>query len=219
MRCANIFLFSFFILTSAQAQSFAWQEFDQLSSSTRSFFAANAQADDFMQESCPSFEYCKDYNYHQKIYRFRGDAVSAFEQLIEQTGINLWNDGSSKFELVFDPLSENLKDKFDRDLPSIELGQVYFLELNIVKLMKIPVAFKIVELDRENLRMAFSYLKNNKSRGIQRLSFVQKNNSFHIIHETRFQSDSKMRDALLYRPFHTLLLDDFYQNFEQIIFE
>lgn len=101
----------------------------------------------------------------------------------------------------------------------MELGQVYFLELDIVRLMKIPVAFKIVELDHENLRLAFSYLKNNKSNGIQRLTFIQKRQHFQIVHETRFKSDSKVREALFYRPFHTILLDDFYRNFESSIYQ
>jgi hypothetical protein len=173
----------------------------------------NKGATDLFDESCPTIEDCQSYKYHSKTYKFKGNARVAFEKLIANRGKDIWN-GTTKFDLVYDPKTNLALDNDSPDLPLIELGQVYFLELGVTKNMKIPVGFKIVEINHDELKLAFSYLRKNKSRGIQRLTFKQKGKNFTIKHETRFKSDSKLRDAVLYRPFHTKLLNEFYRNFE-----
>jgi len=187
-----------------------------ISSTTQKFLNENQNANDFLTESCPAIEDCQGFKYHSKTYKFEGNAKAAFNQLIANRGKDIWN-GTTKFDLVYDPKTNLALDNDSPDLPMIDVGQVYFLELGITDKMKIPVGFKIVEINHDELKLAFSYLRRNKSNGIQRLTFKQKGKNFTIKHETRFQSDSKFRDALLYRPFHTKLLNEFYINFENNI--
>jgi hypothetical protein len=188
----------------------------KISTTTQKFLDENKGASDFLTESCPTIEDCEGFKYHSKTYKFRGDAREAFNKLIANRGKDIWN-GTTKFDLVFDPKTNLALDTDSPDLPLIEVGQVYFLELGITEKMKIPVGFKIVEINHDEMKLAFSYLRRNKSNGIQRLTFKQQGKKFTIKHETRFQSDSKFRDALLYRPFHTKLLNEFYLNFENNI--
>lgn len=166
-----------------------------------------------LKASCESFDACAHMNFHTKTYTFEGDAQLAFEKLASLKPNELWS-GDSLFQLGYDPESKMFLDK-DQELPDVKIGQIYFLELSITKKMKIPVAFEVVEMNPETLTLAFSYLKQNKSNGIQRIRFEQAGKNFNIIHETHFKSDSLMRDKLLYGPFHTKLLNDFWGSFEK----
>jgi hypothetical protein len=163
--------------------------------------------------SCANFEACSDMRYHSKTYVLKGEAQRAFEKLISLKPNQIW-DGSSRFEMAYDPESGRYIGK-NEELPDVKVGQVFFLELDIALGLKIPVAFKVVDLDQEKLSLSFSYLKQNKSNGIQRITFHQKNDEIHIVHETRFRSSSKFRDKNLYGRFHEILLDDFYEGFKK----
>ena len=165
----------------------------------------------FSLEVARTFESCSDYNYHVKKYKFKGNAQSAFKKLLTLSPAELWK-STSRFELEYDPASKKFIGK-DQELPPVAVGQLFFLELDIVKNMRIPVGFEVVELNTKTRTIAFSYLKHNKSQGIQRIHFVQDGEDFKIVHETRFKSDSKFRDQFLYGPFHTKLLNVFWDDF------
>ena len=184
-----------------------------VSDTVREFIRENGLDARKFQESCPSFEACSHMNYHVKTYKFEGDAQIAFDKLASLKPNELWN-GSSRFQLEYDPTSNMFLDK-DSELPDVKPGQVYFLELDITKKLKIPVAFKVVEMNPETRTLAFSYLKQNKSNGIQRIRLEQEGEKFKIIHETHFKSDSVLRDKLLYGPFHTKLLNNFWGSFKE----
>jgi len=188
---------------------------DPTSSKCVHFVAESITSTSDMEESCTNFEACSYMKYHGKAYKLPGSAKENFETLVTLSPTKIW-DNHSHFEFVFDPLQNQFITPAG-ELPTLAVGQVYFLDLTILKLMTIPVAFKIVELDRENLVLSFSYIKNNKSNGVQRVSFRDKDGATEVFHETRFESTSKLRDAVMYRPFHTLLLNDFYKRFKMKI--
>lgn len=165
--------------------------------------------------SCASLEDCAHMRYHEKTYRMKGSARAAFEELISRRPDELWT-GASCFQMEYEPKSQDFLGKEDQLYP-IEVGQVIFLELDVIKEMQIPVAFQIVKVDAKNLSLAFSYLKQNKSKGIQEAVFIQDGDEFKIVHKTRYQSDSKFRDKFLYGFFHTRFLNDFYDSFEKNI--
>ena len=170
--------------------------------------------------SCENFEACRDYNYTRKDYRFHGDAERGFQKLISLKPNEIWH-GSSHFEMEIDSKTDAVTTK-NQPLPKIEKGQVFFLELRViegwgVKLVKIPVAFQVVELDPIKKTISFSYLNNNKSKGIQKISFIQEGSDFIVKHETRFKSDSAIRDRLIYRFFHNRLLNDVWNDYRDLI--
>lgn len=167
--------------------------------------------------SCANFEACSHMNYHVKTYTYEGNAQDAYDLLVSLSPKEIWH-GTSRFEMEYDPESESFIGK-DQNLPAITQGQVFFLELDITKKMQIPVAFKVVELNSEKRTLSFSYLKQNKSNGIQRITFKQDGKNFKVIHETHFKSDSKFRDKCLYGIFHTKLLNDVWRGFFKRISE
>ena len=184
----------------------------KVANSVRSFLYENGTDMSQLEPSCPTFESCSHMNYHKKTYRFTGDALEAFDLLTKLRPHEIWH-GTSRFEMEYDPASKMLLGK-TQELPEIAIGQIFFLELDIIKQMQIPVAFQVVELDRETRSVSFSYLKQNKSNGIQRITFEDDGEKFKIIHETHFQSESKFRDKFLYGVFHTKLLNNVWKNFD-----
>jgi hypothetical protein len=150
-------------------------------------------------------------NYHSKTYTFKGNAQSAFEKLIAMGPLEIWK-SSSRFEMEYDPESKQFLGK-NQELTPLKKGQVFLLELDIVKKMQIPVAFEVVELNPTIRTVTFSYLKQNKSKGSQRITFHQVGENMNIVHETHYKSSSKFRDKHLYGHFHTKLLDDVWEDF------
>lgn len=182
-----------------------------VSPSVQEFLETNGHDMNELVPSCAHFEACSDMYYHVKTYAFKGSAKVAFDLLLSLRPYEIW-DNSSRFEMEYDPEQKVFLGK-DQELPKVALGQVFFLELDIVKKMQIPVAFKVVDLDRKNKTLSFSYLKQNKSNGIQRITFIQDGENFKVVHETRFKSASQFRDKRLYRIFHERLLDDVWESF------
>ena len=95
-------------------------------------------------------------------------------------------------------------------LPPIAVGMVFILSLKLAPLVFIPVAFEIVDLNAATGNFAFSYVVQNKSQGIQMLAFTDTPTGSHVLHETRFKSDSEFRDRNFYIYFHEKLLKEFY---------
>ena len=184
-----------------------------VSETVQDFINANGSDASKFSPSCPTFDACSDMYYHVKKYTFKGDAQRAFDLLLSLKPYEIW-EGTSRFEMEYEPSQKSFLGK-DQNLPDIKEGQIFFLELDITSKMQIPVAFQVVELDSHKKTLSFSYLKQNKSNGIQRITFVQNGESFDIIHETHFKSESKFRDKRLYGFFHTKLLDDVWERFEK----
>jgi hypothetical protein len=185
----------------------------QVSEAVQEFINTNGSDASKFKPSCPSFDACSDMYYHVKTYTFKGDAGEAFDLLRSLKPYEIW-DGTTRFEMEYEPTQKRFLGK-NHNLPDITEGQIFFLELDITKKMQIPVAFQVVELDSHKKTLSFSYLKQNKSNGIQRITFVQAGENFNIVHETHFKSDSKFRDKRLYGFFHTKLLDDVWERFEK----
>lgn len=93
----------------------------------------------------------------------------------------------------------------------LEVGLGLFLELNIAKFHKIPVAFEVSCVDSKSKVIQLTYLKRNKSIGRQTIIFTNygKNKTL-VLHQTYFKSDKKFRDRFLYAPFHTNLIDQYH---------
>ena len=211
-------LLSIASVNSAFAEELESNHFSELSmtKSVNKYFEENGHSPTNFVESCQSFEACETFNYHVKEYTFKGNASRAFKNLIAQTPKTLWT-GSSLFDVGFDPVTNSFYGKSQDNMPSIHVGQSFFLELKIVPKMLIPVALKVIHIDEEKNILEMSYHKQNKSNGIQRLIFTQNGENFIIKHETRFKSNSKVRDGLMYRPFHVKLLDEFYESNKAIL--
>jgi hypothetical protein len=217
------FVLPFLLLTtftSLRAQDLLKNDLN-LSLQTRSYLEKNGEDFSKFEASCPSASECtkeEGFHYTEKNFKYLGDVNKAFEDFTNISPDKAWN-GKIFFEVGFDPsLAETYTRKSLTGVPSVQVGQVYVLKLTITEKQIIPVAFKIIEIDHQKKTFTFSYLKNNKSNGYQKIFFTQKGEYIHIKHVTYFKSDSNFRDAVLYKPFHNMLLNEFYNGLEKEIF-
>jgi hypothetical protein len=160
------------------------------------------------------------YRYHEKTYDLPVSKAQFFSALTRFHPRDIWK-GDSRFELSMNFNQNQLYYK-DDDHPGLIEGDIVFLELTarLNKLIKtkIPVAFQIIKIDEFSGEVSFSYLKQNKSKGIQHLQVTEHDDgSISIRHMSRFQSGSDLRDDRLYAPIHEKLTDDFYFQLERLI--
>ena len=101
--------------------------------------------------------------------------------------------------------------------PEIDTGQVYFLNLRLLKgLLNVPVAFEIINIDAGNKIVEFSYIDSNKERGKQTLKFSDNGDGCtSILHLSYFKSNSTIRDAMFYPLLHRKFIKEFHRNMKQ----
>ena len=95
-------------------------------------------------------------------------------------------------------------------------GQVLVLELRLAGFYRLPVAFRIREIDRASGVIEFVYLEANKSNGKQRLEFAPAigpdgERRSTIRHSTWYRSGDEFRDERLYGGFHASIIDAFHR--------
>ena len=124
---------------------------------------------------------------------------------------------SVRFALLLKKHSNTVIYANDLTAPVIDTGQIYFLNLRLLKgLMNVPVAFEIINIDAGKKIVEFSYIDSNKSKGKQTLQFLDNGDGCtSIIHLSYFKSNSNIRDALFYPPFHRKFINEFHRDMKQ----
>ncbi len=166
----------------------------------------------------------KNIKYHVKDYIFGKSCEMIKQKMFALSPQELWR-GTSKFDLIYRQDRQELFDKTQKESP-IE-GDIIFLNLQLkFDLLlgfgkKIPVAFRLIDFDQNKDVLSFSYLQNNQTKGMQKVSFIssyQKLDMCRVRHETKYWSGKKLRDKL-YGPQHEKLMDDFYSKFSEKLLE
>lgn len=161
----------------------------------------------------------KDFHTHVKAYKLNITKDQLFDVLESSHPNKIWS-ADSNFQLLYRKQANRLFYKSSTGI-RLNIGDIIFLELTArlgpLK-SKLPVSFKIIEMDREKGVLAFSYLKNNVSKGIQHLSVnALDEQNIHIVHTSRYLSGNKFRDNNVYEPFHEQFTDGFYFEIEKLI--
>lgn len=189
---------------------------DALSPEVKHFFEEKGEDFSTYKASCPTEEECvddKSFHFTKRVYIQKGNAAEVFNRFIALSPEKVWN-GKIYFEVGHDSQTDvtYTRKNAEAGIPSVNVGQIFVLNLTITNDKKIPVAFVVTDINHEQRTFTFSYLANNKSNGFQKIHFDQVRDEVRIRHETFYKSDSKFRDNFLYRPFHNMLLDAFYEG-------
>jgi hypothetical protein len=133
--------------------------------------------------------------------------------------ISSWKGNYVRFGLLISKHSNSVTYIKSTIYPDIDTGQVYFLNLNILKgLFHIPVAFEIINIDPLNKILEFSYIDNNVSKGKQTLHFFDNGDGrTRIVHTSYFRSNSRFRDTRLYPYFHNRFIKEFHRNMGHMV--
>lgn len=145
------------------------------------------------------------------VFKTSGAVDDVFQRFIKLTPETTWA-GEAAFDLLYNPAQDAVYDRGAKVFPTLGAGQVFLLTLRIFPGCNIPVAFQFVKVDERAHEVQFSYLENNKSRGVQIIRFAQSGKEVVITHISRYQSGSAWRDENLYPHFHHKLLKGFYRR-------
>ena len=87
-------------------------------------------------------------------------------------------------------------------------------------LVKVPVAFEIITVDEKEKVIEFSYMDDNKSKGVQRIKYTTADNGkIKIVHTSYFKSNSRFRDKFMYPFFHKRIINSFHRNMRKLLAE
>ena len=129
-----------------------------------------------------------------------------------------WQSRMIRFGFVYSRQTDQYVYQADDAFEGIAKGQVYLINLNIIKSIQIAVAHEVDEVnDREKL-IRLCYLNTGKTAGSQWIQMkADGENSTIIDHNTRYQGTSFIRDRLLYPYFHQKATTQFHQKMGELI--
>jgi hypothetical protein len=161
----------------------------------------------------------KNFNFIEETFYFKKKLDVVWSAYRHTDPVKMWNCRSFRFGLLICKCSKSIIYPSTLNIPELDTGQVYFLNLRLLKgLVNVPVAFEIINLDVEKRIMEFSYIEGNKERGKQILEFFEDGpGKTRIVHKTYFKSESEIRDDLFYPYFHYRFIEEFHRNMWKLI--
>jgi hypothetical protein len=137
----------------------------------------------------------------------------------ESNSFQMWNGQSIRFGLLITKNSNQITYSGSQAFPSIDTGQVYFLDVKLLKgILNVPLSFEIIRIDQEQKIVELSYIEHNISSGKQTLQFFDNGNGRTLIrHLSFFRSESAFRDEFLYPYFHEKFIKKFHSNIRRLL--
>ena len=159
------------------------------------------------------------FNLVEKIFNLKYKLSNVWECYRHVNPLETWNRQSIRFGLMISTSLNSVSYFNNTAFPEVDTGQVYFLNLRLLKgLFKVPVAFEIINIDSNLEILEFSYIENNKSRGKQTIQFFDNGDgTTRIVHSSYFKSDSRLRDKFLYPYFHKKFVREFHRNMKHLV--
>ena len=145
-------------------------------------------------------------------FTYRAAPSELFARWMRMPPTKMWDGPSSYFSLLLVPTNQGYQiyDRRSRSFPRLKPGMLVFLRLELDVSLEIPVAFAVTRVDDKELVFEITYLEQNASHGVQTLRFLPHDGGTTVIHDSRYVSSSRLRDAL-YPIFHRRLVDDFHR--------
>ncbi len=159
-----------------------------------------------------------DFRILEKKFKLKFSNENVWNSYRHANSVEMWESHSVSFGLLISKGSNTVTYKSNSFSPEIDTGQVYFLDLRLLKgLLNLPVAFEITTINQKDQIIEFSYLENNKSQGKQTIHITDGGSGrTSIVHKTWFKSTSKLRDDL-YPIFHKRFINEFHRNMSRRI--
>ena len=158
------------------------------------------------------------YSKNEMSFLLNGNFKDIWLGYMSENPSNSWNGRKVSFGVLLQKFPNDIFYNND-PISGIKYGQVYFLNLKILMgIWNIPVAFEIVTVDTTQKVLEFSYIKGNKSSGMQQIKFLDiGEGQTKIMHVSYFKSDSHFRDKWIYPFFHKKIVRDFHRNMRHLL--
>jgi hypothetical protein len=167
--------------------------------------------------SCLPSQDFSNFYHHEKVYNVNADINKVWEAYTHISAKEMWSGPLNKFKEAYSQKDTSAYIRKDAFVPSPEVGTIYELKLKIIRFLKIPVNFEITKISQENKIIEFTYGAENKSKGMQTLTFLEIDSTTRIVHQSYFYSGNKFRDKKLYPKYHEKCLNEFHDNLKSHI--
>ena len=170
-----------------------------------------------LKPSWNSKQSADDYNAQKKIYLIKENLSTVWNKYRTTSPTESWNGKKVMFGFMFSR-NNNSPAYCGDEISAIDTGQIIFLNLKLLKIYNLAMAFEVIALDPLKKTIEFSYMECNVSQGKQCLQFIDTPKGYtKIIHSSYFKSGSKFRDKLLYPFFHKRTTNEFHRIMKRII--
>ncbi|MCX6335301.1 MAG: hypothetical protein NT092_13550 [Bacteroidia bacterium] len=154
----------------------------------------------------------------EKTFYLKYKLPNVWQSYLHINPFKTWDRHSIRLGLLITKCSNSVIYTHSPSPPDIDTGQVYFLDLKLLKgVFNIPVAFEITNIDYNQQIMEFSYIEKNKSLGKQTIQFFDNGDGrTRIVHRSYFKSDSPLRDDIFYPFFHKIFINEFHRSIRRL---
>ena len=172
----------------------------------------------YFSEIQPSISNSNDLNaffLHNATYTVNAPVERVWNTCTTTSPANLWKGKTLGLSCVYSKNSDKIFYCDGQQFDILELNQIYFINLRIMRLFNIAAALITTNIDYDEKLLEFTYIEGNKSTGKQTVRLVATNdNETEIIHNTLYKSDSKFRDKRLYSRFHQISITDLHKKID-----
>ena len=150
---------------------------------------------------------------HNATYTIKAPVEQVWNTCLLASPANLWKGKTLGLSCIYSKNTDNIMYNSDQRFESLDLNQIYFINLHIIRLFNIAAALIVTNIDHDTKQIEFTYIEGNKSTGKQILSLHATNeNETTIFHDTLYKSDSKFRDKRLYSRFHQISITELHEK-------
>lgn len=224
MQATHLLFFSFFFLIGVQVKSQICLndlELDRISQDKVQEFVGwqqdnGIQTFEELKPSIQSNSDLKDYFIIENVYLVKKGVEEVWRNYLQVSPKKSWNGKKVSFGFLFSKKDNRIMYS-DENVSKIDTGMVIYLNLRLMSgLINVATAFEIINIDKRNRIIEFSYLSGNVSVGKQKIQFIetQKGNT-EILHTSFYKSNNIAKNYLFYPYFHTRATNEFHRNIKK----
>ncbi|MCL2072570.1 MAG: hypothetical protein FWH18_01500 [Marinilabiliaceae bacterium] len=151
--------------------------------------------------------------FHNASFAINAPIDRVWNTCIYSSPSQLWKGKTIGLSFIYNKNSDNIFYHTDQQFDTLEINQIYFLNLLIIPTVNIAAALITTKIDPYEKVIEFTYIEQNKSIGKQILRLIPiSDNETEIIHDTFYKSGSKFRDKKLYPIFHQKAITDLHKK-------
>jgi len=173
----------------------------------------------YFSELQPSVNDNSDFDkfyFHTGSYIVNASVQHTWDICIFESPAKLWDGKMLGLSCIYNVHSDKIFYGNGQHFDTLELNQIYFINLRIMRLFNIATALMTTKIDHDQKMVEFTYIEGNKSIGKQTLHLIEINeNETKIQHDTFYKSNSKFRDKRLYSPFHQIAITDLHRKIDE----
>jgi hypothetical protein len=156
------------------------------------------------------------FNFHTTTYTINAPFEQVWNTCMFGSPTNLWQGKTLRLSGVYSEESDRLFSHDNQQPDSLELNQIYFISIRIMRLINLTAALKTTQIDHDENFIEFTYVDGNKAIGKQTVRLIAiDDNETKIVHDTFYKSNSKFRDKRLYPRFHQKAITDLHQKIDE----